>query len=273
MENKLFESIFNENFEDDYTDYQQKSADYDRLNKKLQTGKDFLSSVEDKKYVISINGKIWHLKNNDGDILVKSTDEKNNQKDFYQSAIDWPSFKIFKKAYANDRNGEINRVIEAMFRYAVGDYNEMIFNNDDEERSIETLKQYKAFKKQVYATFDKWDEDHSEGGEFDKMKTAYYNRLHAERDAYGARHNAEKKARGSLSDETPDDLKENDFAIWQSKDGKRKVTVLSIDEPNNRAKINTAKGATLYVPLNTLSKFVDYKSKGLGWYEDYRDEE
>lgn len=273
MENKLFESIFNESFEDDYTDYQQKSADYDRLNKKLQIGKDFLSSVEDKKYAISINGKTWYLKDDGGDILIKSTDEKDGPKDFYQSTTRWPSLEISEKTYTNDRSGEIKHAIEAMFRYAVGDFNQLVFDNDDEEHSIEILKQYNAFKKQVYATFDRWDKDHGEGGELDKMKTAYYNRLHAERDAYGARHNAEKKARGSLSDETPDDLKENDFAIWQSKDGKRKVTVLSIDEPNNRAKINTAKGATLYVPLNTLSKFVDYKSKGLGWYEDYRDEE
>ena len=74
-----------------------------------------------------------------------------------------------------------------------------------------------------------------------------------------------------MADETPD-FKENDFAIWQSKDGKRKVTVLSIDEPNQRAKINTAKGATLYVPLNTLSKFVDYDSKGLSSGIDYKNE-
>lgn len=272
MDNKLFKSILNESFDDDYVDYQKKAADYERAEKKLQKGKDFLSSVENKKYAISLNGKTWYLKNKDDNILVKSTDEKDDPKDFYQSSTDWPSFKISKKSYADDRNGEIKSVVDSMFRYAVGDINKMILDSDDEKQSIEVLKQYKAFKKQVYDTFDKWDEDHSENGEFSKMKTAYNNRSHAERDAYVARHDAEKKARSSLSDETPD-FKENEFAIWNSKDGKRKVTVLSIDEPNQRAKINTAKGATLYVPLSTLSKFVDYKSKGLDWYDDYRNEE
>ena len=271
MENKLFESIFNESFEDDYADYQKKSADYDRLNKKLQTGKDFLSSVENKKYAISINGKTWYLKDDDGDILIKSTDEKDGPKDFYQSTTRWPSLEISEKTYTNDRSGEIKHAIEAMFRYAVGDFNQLVFDNDDEEQSIETLKQYNAFKKQVYATFDRWDKDHGEGGEFRKLGAAYDNRVRAEYDAFEAQSDAWRKARHSMADETPD-FKENDFAIWQSKDGKRKVTVLSIDEPNQRAKINTAKGATLYVPLNTLSKFVDYKSKGLSSDSDYRNE-
>lgn len=54
------------------------------------------------------------------------------------------------------------------------------------------------------------------------------------------------------------DSEEEGYATWHSKNGDRKVTVLSIDEPNQRAKINTDKGATMYVPLSTLSKYADY---------------
>ena len=68
---------------------------------------------------------------------------------------------------------------------------------------------------------------------------------------------AEEKARQSLYNETPD-YEEGGYAVWNSKNGKRKVTVVSVDEPNQRAKINTDKGATMYVPLDTLDKYVDY---------------
>lgn len=64
------------------------------------------------------------------------------------------------------------------------------------------------------------------------------------------------KARQSIYDEAPD-FAENTYAYWASKNGIRRVTVLTIDEPNQRAKINTDKGATMYVPLSTLSKDED----------------
>lgn len=87
--------------------------------------------------------------------------------------------------------------------------------------------------------------------------------------AYDAYSDARSKAAKSFSDETPD-YEEGSYAVWNSKNGKRKVTVVSVDEPNQRAKINTAAGATMYVPLSSLEKVVDYNSKGLG-YNDYSD--
>lgn len=64
------------------------------------------------------------------------------------------------------------------------------------------------------------------------------------------------KAKQSLYDEAPD-FNEGEYAYWDSKNGPRRVTVVSIDEPNQRAKINTDKGATMYVPLSKLSKDTD----------------
>ena len=87
--------------------------------------------------------------------------------------------------------------------------------------------------------------------------------------AYDAYKDARGKAAMSFRDETPD-YEEGGYAVWDSKNGKRKVTVVSVDEPNQRAKINTAAGATMYVPLSSLEKVVDYNSKGLG-YNDYSD--
>lgn len=69
------------------------------------------------------------------------------------------------------------------------------------------------------------------------------------------------KAKQSLYDEAPD-FNDGEYAYWDSKNGPRRVTVVSIDEPNQRAKINTDKGATMYVPLSKLSKDTD------GLYDD-----
>lgn len=73
--------------------------------------------------------------------------------------------------------------------------------------------------------------------------------------------NMKNKAKQSLYDEAPD-FNEGEYAYWDSKNGPRRVTVVSIDEPNQRAKINTDKGATMYVPLSKLSKDTD------GLYDD-----
>lgn len=70
------------------------------------------------------------------------------------------------------------------------------------------------------------------------------------------------KAKQSLYDEAPD-FEEGGYAYWDSKNGPRRVTVVSIDEPNQRAKINTDKGATMYVPLSKLSKDTDGLYDGL----------
>lgn len=83
------------------------------------------------------------------------------------------------------------------------------------------------------------------------------NRYNKNYSDYLAKRDAENKARQSLYDETPD-FEEEGYATWHSKNGDRKVTVLSIDEPNQRAKINTDKGAIMYVPHSTLSKYADY---------------
>lgn len=90
--------------------------------------------------------------------------------------------------------------------------------------------------------------------------TSYRGRIdHAIRNRNAKVTAARDKAQKSIYDETPD-FEEEGYAIWNSKNGPRKVTVVSIDEPNNRAKINTDKGATLYVPLDSLDKDADYSA-------------
>lgn len=129
-----------------------------------------------------------------------------------------------------------------------------IWNTEEFEK---IAKLYKEIISVVSNQKSKYDDYYSDEGLHSKLHQAVINRYNKNYDDYLAKRDARNKARQSLYDETPD-FEEGGYATWHSKDGNRKVTVLSIDEPNQRAKINTDKGATMYVPLSTLSKYADY---------------
>lgn len=111
--------------------------------------------------------------------------------------------------------------------------------------------------------------------EFDEIQATFEKYLKRKKDANSAYNSRDTKddnlkyrAKQEYYDKVPG-VSENAYAKWQSKNGPRRVTVLSIDEPNHRAKINTDKGATMYVPLSTL--FGDSKETMDEFYNRLRD--
>lgn len=155
--------------------------------------------------------------------------------------------RLLAEAYPYQEDSEkIQKIALAILKDALGT-----------EEFEKIAKLYKEIIRVVDNQKSKYDDYYSDGGVHSKLSQAVTNRYDKNYDDYLARRDAKNKARQSFYDDAPD-LEEGGYAIWYSKNGGKKVTVLSIDEPNQRAKISTDKGSTMYVPLSNLNKYVDY---------------
>ena len=230
LNDSIFRKIYNESFDDDYADYQNKNSQYEKSRKRALSGEVTLQNVDKRKMTFEFYGKKYYLRKDNDNIQVVSEDGQ-----------------LLAEAYPYQEDSEkIQKITRAILKDALG---------TEEFEKIATL--YKQILRVVSNQKLKYDDYYSDGGVHDKLHQAATNRNEKNYDDYLAKRDAENKARQSLYDETPD-FEEEGYATWHSKNGDRKVTVLSIDEPNQRAKINTDKGATMYVPLSTLSKYADY---------------
>lgn len=230
LDDKIFRKIYNESFDDDYADYQNKNSQYEKSRKRALSGEATLDNVDKRKMTFEFYGKKYYLRKDNNNIYVASEDGKH-----------------LAEAYPYQEDSEkIQKIARVILKDALGT-----------EEFEKIAKLYKEIISVVSNQKSKYDDYYSDGGVHDKLHQAASNRYEKNYKDYLAKRDAENKARQSLYDETPD-LEEEGYATWHSKNGDRKVTVLSIDEPNQRAKINTDKGATMYVPLSTLSKYADY---------------
>ena len=230
LNDSIFRKIYNESFDDDYADYQNKSSEYEKSYKRALSGEVTLQNVDKRKMTFEFYGKKYYLRKDNDNIQVVSEDGQ-----------------LLAEAYPYQEDSEkIQKIARAILKDALG---------TEEFEKIATL--YKQILRVVSNQKLKYDDYYSDDGIHSKLSQAATNRNEKNYDDYLARRDAKNKARQSLYDEAPD-LEEGGYATWHSKNGNKKVTVLSIDEPNQRAKINTDKGATMYVPLSTLSKYADY---------------
>ena len=258
MINSLFESIIRESFDDDYADYQAKSLEHEKSRKRALSGENTLSNIDKRKMTFDFYDKKYYLERDYNLIDVKSADGQ----------------QIVSVKNDYDANKQIQTIAQAIYEDVFGEKigNMALwecFTTEDFDHLEKTAKLYKELLGVVSSQKSKYDSYYSDEGEHSKLNQASMNRYSKLSDTWKAKTDAEEKARQSLYDETPD-YEEGGYAVWNSKNGKRKVTVVSVDEPNQRAKINTAAGATMYVPLSSLEKVVDYNSKGLG-YNNYSD--
>ena len=230
LNDSIFRKIYNESFDDDYADYQNKSLEYEKSLKRALSGEAILNNVDKRKMTFEFYGKKYYLRKDNDIIQVVSEDGQ-----------------LLAEAYPYQEDSEkIQKIARAILKDALGT-----------EEFEKIAKLYKEIIRVVSNQKLKYDDYYSDGGVHSKLSQAATNRNDKNYDDYLARRDAKNKARQSLYDEAPD-IEEGEYATWHSKNGDRKVTVLSIDEPNQRAKINTDKGATMYVPLSTLSKYADY---------------
>ena len=230
LDDKIFRKIYNESFDDDYADYQNKNSEYEKSLKRALSGEAILDNVDKRKMTFEFYGKKYYLRKDNDIIQVVSEDGQ-----------------LLAEAYPYQEDSEkIQKIARAILKDALGT-----------EEFEKIAKLYKEIIRVVSNQKLKYDDYYSDGGVHSKLSQAATNRNDKNYDDYLARRDAKNKARQSLYDEAPD-IEEGGYATWHSKNGDRKVTVLSIDEPNQRAKINTDKGATMYVPLSTLSKYADY---------------
>lgn len=230
LNDKIFRKIYNESFDDDYADYQNKNSAYEKSRKRGLSGEATLNTVDKRKMTFEFYGKKYYLRKDNDIIQVVSEDGQ-----------------LLAEAYPYQEDSEkIQKIARAILKDALG---------TEEFEKISKL--YKEIISVVSNQKSKYDDYYSDEGLHSKLSQAAMNRYNKNYDDYLAKRDARNKARQSLYDETPD-FEEGGYATWHSKNGDRKVTVLSIDEPNQRAKINTDKGATMYVPLSTLSKYADY---------------
>lgn len=230
LDDKIFRKIYNESFDDDYADYQNKNSQYEKSRKRALSGEATLDNVDKRKMTFAFYGKKYYLRKDNDIIQVISEDGQ-----------------LLAEAYPYQEDSEkIQKIARAILKDAFGT-----------EEFEKIAKLYREILSVVSNQKSKYDDYYSDGGTHSKLHQAAMNRYNKNYDDYLAKRDARNKARQSLYDETPD-FEEGGYATWHSKDGNKKVTVLSIDEPNQRAKINTDKGATMYVPLSTLSKYADY---------------
>lgn len=230
LDDKIFRKIYNESFDDDYADYQNKNSQYEKSRKRALSGEATLDNVDKRKMTFEFYGKKYYLRK-DNDIIQAISEDG----------------QLLAEAYPYQEDSEkIQKIARAILKDAFGT-----------EEFEKIAKLYREILSVVSNQKSKYDDYYSDGGTHSKLHQAAMNRYNKNYDDYLAKRDARNKARQSLYDETPD-FEEGGYATWHSKDGNKKVTVLSIDEPNQRAKINTDKGATMYVPLSTLSKYADY---------------
>lgn len=230
LDDNFFRKIYNESFNDDYADYQNKSSEYKKSLKRALNGDVTLANIDKRKMTFEFYGKKYYLRKDNDNLHVISEDGR-----------------LLAEAYPYQEDTEkIQKIARAILKDALG---------TEEFEKIDKL--YKELFSVVSNQKSKYDNYYSDEGEHNKLYQAAVNRHNKNYEDYEAKKSAEAKARDSLYDEAPD-LAEEGYATWHSKNGDRKVTIVSIDEPNQRAKINTDKGATLYVPLDTLSKYADY---------------
>lgn len=248
MINQLFESIIRESFDDDYADFLAKKDSYDRADKKVKKGRDSIKNIISRRSTFEVSGHKVSLEPTPfEDIGIISDDKKIGEID----AREPKKLDKLMSAICSSIGG-FNVGNAAMWS---------IISSDEIEEFDRNWNFFKEALPKAEASLEKYL-----SGDF---SAAMNKRYDDSANAYDAYSDARSKAAKSFRDETPD-YEEGGYAVWNSKNGKRKVTVVSVDEPNQRAKINTAAGATMYVPLSSLEKVVDYNSKGLG-YNDYSD--
>ena len=246
LNDNIFRKIYNESFDDDYADYQNKNSEYEKSRKRALSGEATLDNVDKRKMTFEFYGKKYYLRKDVNNIYVATEDGKH-----------------LAEAYPYQEDSEkIQKIARAILKDAFGEEIGNValwdcYTTEDFDHLEKIAKLYKEILSVVSNQKSKYDDYYSDGGVHNKLHQAAMNRYDKNHSDYLARRDAENKARQSLYDETPD-FEEEGYATWHSKNGDRKVTVLSIDEPNQRAKINTDKGATMYVPLSTLSKYADY---------------
>ena len=248
MKNSLFESIIRESFDDDYADFLTKKDSYDRADKRVKKGRDSIKNIIGRRSAFEVSGhKISLAPTPFEDIDIISDGKKIGEINRREPK------KLDKLMSAICMNiGGFN--LENLEAWSI--------SSSDE---IEEFDRKWNFFKEVFPKAEASLEKYTNGD----FSAAMDKRYNDSANAYNSYIDARAKAADSFRDETPD-YEEGSYAVWNSKNGKRKVTVVSVDEPNQRAKINTAAGATMYVPLSSLEKVVDYNSKGLG-YNDYSD--
>lgn len=230
LDDNFFRKIYNESFDDDYADYQNKNSEYKKSLKRALNGDVTLANIDKRKMTFEFYGKKYYLRKDNDNLHVISEDGR-----------------LLAEAYPYQEDTEkIQKIARAILKDALG---------TEEFEKIDKL--YKELFSVVSNQKSKYDNYYSDEGEHNKLYQAAVSRHNKNYEDWEAKKSAEAKARDSLYDEAPDLAKEG-YATWHSKNGDRKVTIVSIDEPNQRAKINTDKGATLYVPLDTLSKYADY---------------
>lgn len=247
MKNSLFESIIRESFDDDYADFLTKKDSYDRATKKVNKGRDSLKNIQSRRSTFEISGHKISLATGIFCIDIISDGKKIGE--------------------INEREPEKLYKLMSAICMSIGGFNlgnleawSISSSDEIEEFDIKWNFFKEAFPK-AEASLEKYLSS--------DFSAAMNKRYDDSANAFDAYLSARTKAAKSFRDETPD-YEEGGYAVWNSKNGKRKVTVVSVDEPNQRAKINTAAGATMYVPLSSLEKVVDYNSKDLG-YNDYSD--
>ena len=236
----IFQAILNETFEDDLNDYNTKKDAFYKAQDRYHQGFDLRKKIHLEKTKFKIESDIYAL-----------------DRDDYLRDSNTEDFTAYKNGEYVGRFRSPSLFIDYILNKNYGLHNINV-NDVDTEDDLEQFKDFigiwlniaekvfKAIKILNSLSFEKAIKD---------RQTAY-------NDANSAKSRALGNAKISLKNETPD-FGVNDFAIWNSKNGPHKVTVLSIDEPNNRAKIKTNKGATMYVPLNTLDKAPDYERYSL----------
>lgn len=249
---RIFESSsLKEDFNADYAAYQDAKANNIRAHDRQFNSLESSLKIARKRWSFEINGSQFYLKPRNGRIALTKIDKDGNgytELDSFYPEVNDRNLKDFYVRIWNSLNKG-----QASLKDCT--------TVEEVDEVISAIELYKDVITKAEPVFNKIVSDFN-SGMVDGISKAITNRKAIARDTSEKEWSAREKARNSLADETPD-FEEGGYAVWHSKNGLRKVTIVSIDEPNERAKINTSKGATMYVPLSTLTNYVDFDSKGL----------
>lgn len=256
MRNRIFESILNEAAIDDVNAYK---SIKNKTSRQIDAARNLKSRRIANKYSSTIDAGYTQLL-----VEAEFSDDFIVHFEVYDTADD--SLLLNEQYYYSNKTYNSKFIIEDLakriFVQIRSEIQEALDNSNSDDfdtvtnafqKTLSAAQSFHLTRDEVetalFEIFDKYEDDN-----------AYKNRVDSAIDNRNAKVAAARnKAKNSIYDETPD-FEEDGYAIWNSKNGPRKVTVISIDEPNNRAKINTDKGATLYVPLDALDKDADYSA-------------
>lgn len=247
MDKRIFESIFNEAFEDDLAAHRNTEKELIRLRRRNDK-----ATISQKVRDISTRKNTFTYGDHSYALGYDDTNEgKSPVLNFYvdgEKVMDLTAENAGKftcKKIANYIANQNKDFEDSYFDQLF----EVAFSYNDIEKFIQDVE----LVGNIINTVD--------GAIKNVEKYTFKNAIQNREDTYFNKKSDYKdtlfKARASLENITPE-FKEGDYVVWYSQDGRKKAKLVSINKNKKQAKIQTKDGKNINIKLSDIEKYVDY---------------